>query len=252
MDSNRRHINPKMFWTNHTCKKVGVGDTIEANQAADNMELHGVKHVILHVGTNDVETKKSAEQIANEIIQVAGKLRDRSNASTYVSSLPPRNDYLNNKGLQVNHYLKLRMPESVQFIDNMNMDVDDLVDGDRKHIKEQSVRKLVKNMKDAIRNNIQHQRELDDFAPQERDRPPRFQRTHKNAVNRDSGNHNINSRDGYQYHERKDRDRYGHHEYNNEGKYANKNNRQDPQRPKDGIMDILRDFVTKMSPMVCG
>ena len=121
----------------------------EATRTVETSEFVGVKHAILHIGTNDVETRKPPDLIANEIIQVALKLKENTRATTYISSLPPRADNFHDKRSQVNNHLRKSLPESIKFIDNdVNLEVNDLYD--KKHLKEISVRKVVGNMKDAM------------------------------------------------------------------------------------------------------
>ena len=152
MDSNRQFINPDMFWHGRISKKVMAGNVDDANKVINKFNFHEVKHAILHVGTNDVETKKSATNIANDINAAAVKLRDKSNAITYISTLPPRKDNLNNKCTQVNHHLRQSLPESIILIDNADIEVEDLKD--KKHIKESAISKLVRNMKSTIRSAL--------------------------------------------------------------------------------------------------
>ena len=54
------------------------------------------ERVILHVGTNDLNSDKTASQIANSIVQLALPLKNDNN-KIYVSLIVPRNDNLKNK-----------------------------------------------------------------------------------------------------------------------------------------------------------
>ena len=76
-------------------------------------------------------------------------------SSPLPSSQPKRDrqvDTLHDKSTQVNRILLASMPESILIIDNRNIEVSDL--RDKKHLKQESTRKLVGNMKGAIRENI--------------------------------------------------------------------------------------------------
>ena len=55
---------------------------------------------ILHVGTNDLRESKSAEKIADEIIDLAITLKNETNEVT-VSGICPREDNLNDKATSV-------------------------------------------------------------------------------------------------------------------------------------------------------
>ena len=63
-------------------------------------------HVILHTGTNDFRSEKTASQIARSITELATSLKDNDN-SVIVSGIVPRNDNLNNKATEVNNRLLL-------------------------------------------------------------------------------------------------------------------------------------------------
>ena len=129
---------------------MAAGNVAEATQTIESTVFDGVKHAILHIGTNDVETRKPYDLIGNEIIQVALKIKKATNAVTYISLLPPRSDNLHEKCRQVNEHIRKSLPESIMLIDHMNVEVSDLYD--KKHLKENAVRKIVGNMKDHIRD----------------------------------------------------------------------------------------------------
>ena len=67
-------------------------------------------HVILHTGTNDLRSEKTASQIARSITELAMSLKDNDN-SVIVSGIVPRNDNLNNKATEVNNRLLLMCKE---------------------------------------------------------------------------------------------------------------------------------------------
>ena len=62
------------------------------------------EHIILHVGTNDLNSEKTASQISNSIIHLANSLKNETN-NIHVSLIVPRNDNLNNKVNEVNNRL---------------------------------------------------------------------------------------------------------------------------------------------------
>ena len=57
-------------------------------------------HIILHVGTNDVPTKKASEQIAENIVNLAIKLK--RNCYVSLSGITTRNDQYQKKAVDVN------------------------------------------------------------------------------------------------------------------------------------------------------
>ena len=67
-------------------------------------------HVILHTGTNDLRSKKTANQMARSITEPAMSLKENDN-SVIVSNIIPRNGNLNNKATEVNNRLLLMCQE---------------------------------------------------------------------------------------------------------------------------------------------
>ena len=59
------------------------------------------EHIIIHVGTNDLNSEKTASQIASSIIELAASLKNETN-KIYISLIVPRYDELNNKVNEVN------------------------------------------------------------------------------------------------------------------------------------------------------
>ena len=62
------------------------------------------EHIIIHVGTNDLNSEKTASEIANSIVDLANSIKNETN-TIHVSLLVPRNDNLNNKANEVNNCL---------------------------------------------------------------------------------------------------------------------------------------------------
>ena len=61
-------------------------------------------HIILHCGTNDLNSDRTSTQIAREIIDLAISLKSDKNKIS-ISLLTPRSDKLNNKASEVNNRL---------------------------------------------------------------------------------------------------------------------------------------------------
>ena len=57
-------------------------------------------HIILHCGTNDLNSERTASQIVRSIIELALSLKSKNNKIS-VSLIVPRNDNLNNKASEV-------------------------------------------------------------------------------------------------------------------------------------------------------
>ena len=74
------------------------------DQVKPTMRDFNPEHVIIHVGTHDLNSGKTANQIANSIVELAPSLKNEKN-NIYVSLIVPRNDNLNNKVNEVNSRL---------------------------------------------------------------------------------------------------------------------------------------------------
>ena len=62
-------------------------------------------HLILHVGTNDLNTSKTAESIATSIVEQAITIKD-DHHDVSLSNIVIRRDNLKKKAEEVNSYLK--------------------------------------------------------------------------------------------------------------------------------------------------
>ena len=61
------------------------------------------EHIILHVGTNDLNSEKTASQISNSIIDLANSLKNETN-NIHVSLIVPRNDNIKKRNIKIiNH-----------------------------------------------------------------------------------------------------------------------------------------------------
>ena len=76
------------------------------------------EHIIIHVGTNDLNSERTASQIANSIINLQQSLKSNNNTVT-ISLIVPRNDVLNNKAHEVNNRLVNMCKErNISYIDH--------------------------------------------------------------------------------------------------------------------------------------
>ena len=74
---------------------------------------HSPDHIILHVGTNDLNSKSTPDEIARSIIDLAVSIKT-DDTKVSISTIIPRNDKLNNKPNQVNKHLK-NMCKEIKF-----------------------------------------------------------------------------------------------------------------------------------------
>ena len=77
--------------------------------------------ILLHCGTNDLRSEKSADVTADNIINLAKEIKSDKN-EVILSGIVTRNDVLNAKGMEVNNILKAKcLQNSFVFCDNSNI-----------------------------------------------------------------------------------------------------------------------------------
>ena len=108
--------------------------------------------IILHFGTNSLRGNKSEEEIATEIIDLAIEMKTTTN-EVMISSIAPRNDNLNPKGINVNKILvSLCKSNNFHFIDNnFNIKKDKHLNTGGLHLNEAGTYLLGCNLVGAIR-----------------------------------------------------------------------------------------------------
>ena len=78
------------------------------------------EHIILHVGTNDLDTEKTTSQISKSILDLASSLKNETN-TIHVLLINPRNDHLNNKVNEVNNRLiNMCQQRNIKIINHIN------------------------------------------------------------------------------------------------------------------------------------
>ena len=158
MDSNRQYIDHEKFWNGHSCKIMRAGQISDGKKILLNYEFSEAKVIFIHLGTNDIEKIDCIENTTKELINL-GILAKRENpkADIILSEIPIRNDYLNERRLEVNNLLKKSIPESLHIIQHQNVTRDMLYD--KKHIKENCIQHIVRNMKDKLRELLRINRD---------------------------------------------------------------------------------------------
>ena len=105
---------------------------------------------IFHAGTNDLRTGKDPERIADEIIKVAKSLKTNEN-DVAISAIVYRNDDLNEKGKQVNEYLKLKLREHKLGLIEHNNIFNLHMNGSNLHLNEDGVKRMKENFASYIK-----------------------------------------------------------------------------------------------------
>ena len=80
--------------------------------------------IILHHGTNDLNSNSTSEEIADKILNLAASIKTSKN-QVFVSGLVIRKDKLNKKGNEVNELLKNKCGiRHLSFIHNKNISLE--------------------------------------------------------------------------------------------------------------------------------
>ena len=112
---------------------------------------HLPNHIIVHVGTNEIRTNKSANDIANSIVKLCIGLKTRDNAVSVSGIIYRGNVDENMKVEEVNELLKLYCKkEELGFIGNSNIPPRLLIDG--LHLKNSGNEILFNNFLKCLRN----------------------------------------------------------------------------------------------------
>ena len=108
-------------------------------------------HVICHLGTNDGPTKKAPEQIAENIANLAIKLK--RNCDVSISSITARNDQYQKKAADVNRELKEKCREKkLQFLDYGNTITVRNLNASKLHLNKRGTQVLCNVFAEAISN----------------------------------------------------------------------------------------------------
>ena len=107
---------------------------------------------LLHVGTNDLSSNKSPEQISMDILNLANSLK-LDNNTVIVSSIVPRDDENKKKSDEVNIILKeLCNANNVGMISHRNINPKRHLNRRRLHLNDPGVSLFVRNFRDFLNN----------------------------------------------------------------------------------------------------
>ena len=109
-------------------------------------------HILIHVGNNDLPTRRQPDVIAKDIIQLALKLKTNS-CDVSISNIVARNDQYRKKASAVNHKLKDSCKEkSLHYIDHSNSISARHLNGSELHLNIKGTKILFSNLVGAISN----------------------------------------------------------------------------------------------------
>ena len=134
MDSNRKFIDFKKLFKAKEVEVIPCGSTEAANNILESRSIQS-DEILVHVGTNDLETKEP-NLVAKEIAKLAKKLKE--NCKVYISEITTRNDYLKKNVDITNALLKKELHKEIQentitLIDHVNINSHKSLH-DRKHL----------------------------------------------------------------------------------------------------------------------
>ena len=110
------------------------------------------EHIILHVGTNDLNSEKTASQIANSIIELALSLKNETN-TIHVSLIVPRQDDFNNKANEVNHRLmNMCNTRNIKYINHSTIDPEQHLNESHLHLNKYGSIEFSKNFANFLCN----------------------------------------------------------------------------------------------------
>ena len=131
----------------HSAKTIDVVDYIKPTQRDFNPDVY-----LLHVGTNDLSTNKSPEQISLDILNLANSLK-LDNNTVIVSSIVPHDGENKKKVDEVNTILEeLCKANNVGIIPHRNINPKRHLNRSRLHLNNAGVSLLVRNFRDFLNN----------------------------------------------------------------------------------------------------
>ena len=112
-------------------------------------------HIVIHVGTNDLSSKKESAEISSAIVYLALKLKSDT-CQVSVSKLTTRNDQYRKKTFDVNQHLKVLCREkNINIIDHGNTITIRHLNGSRLHLNLKGNKIFTEKFTEAV-SNILH------------------------------------------------------------------------------------------------
>ena len=107
------------------------------------------ENLILHIGTNDLNSNRTEEEIATSIISLATSYAQQTQVS--MSEIITRDDFLNDKARNVNKTLqKMCIERNIAYVTHSNINKIHL-NGSKLHLKKRGTKMLGKNLCQVIR-----------------------------------------------------------------------------------------------------
>ena len=154
IDSNRKHINWRKFWTIDGTEKFYCGSLYTLKEKIINAkQINSVKYVLINVGVNDLDTQ-DAEEVYEKMEDVVNIIREKyKDCKIIISEITPRTDDRDNEVIKCNTLIN-QMSKNKEFIfiarqSNLRDDNGTMFD-DAKHITRNAIPKFVANIKRVL------------------------------------------------------------------------------------------------------
>ena len=112
MDSNRKFVEFNKLFPKKIIKIIPCGSTEVANNII-NDKILDYDEILLHVGTNDLETK-DPQVVAKDIANVTKNLKEKYRGKIFVSNIPIRKDHLHKNVDRTNILLKQELAVEIE------------------------------------------------------------------------------------------------------------------------------------------
>ena len=151
MDSNRKFLDFSRVFPGQSVLVIPCGNIDRAAYIVENPRFKPPRHLLIHVGVNDVESALPPEDIANNVIGLAVNATRRFPQSKIsVSLITPRADELARKVMETNKFITRAMIESVNIIVHDNLHNEACL-FDKKHLnKRVGVPLLARNFSQSV------------------------------------------------------------------------------------------------------
>ena len=158
IDSNGKFIDPNKFSYNKRLRKIFCPTIASVTKTLSESDLGIPSHIIIHVGTNDIEHNPpdSCQSQFQEMVRLTAQKYPSS--KVLISSLLKRSDDKDTLRMDLNAKLgPICVPfPNVHVVNNENIPEDYLYD--KKHLKKRKIGTLVSNLKDVIFNRMRQNR----------------------------------------------------------------------------------------------
>ena len=157
IDSNRKHLDPKLLWKN--LEIIPCGSTVEMKTKMAKAKLNTFDVVIIHVGVNDIDIS-DGKAVADKLIKIVTDVKSAApKVKIVLSEVTPRQLTRDNEVINCNRELRnaVRGISDITIARHSNLRDNEwscYSKSDNKHIRQESIAKMAGNLKAAFRAAI--------------------------------------------------------------------------------------------------